>query len=109
MRETAHRGRVTVFPTLNCIYCKEKSRKISGRHFSSSALLTFIHSFILVYFYCMCMGVLLCMYVCITMHAWYLWRLEEGVGPLEMDLQMVVSHNVGENRAWVLYKDKKCS
>lgn len=82
VRETQHTEAES--QSFNYIYCKEKSRKISGGHFSYSALLTFIHSFILVYFYCLCVDFFFffCMYVWTTVHAWYLQRSEEDTGPL---------------------------
>lgn len=39
-----------------------------------------------------------------------LWRSELGTNPLELELQMVVSHNIGAgNRAQGLYESKKSS
>jgi hypothetical protein len=33
-----------------------------------------------------------CTYVYTLLHAWYLWRSDEGQIPLELELQMVASH-----------------
>ena len=50
------------------------------------------------------MGV--CMYVC----KWNPQRLEEGTDPLEMELQMVLSHHMSAgNPAWVLRWSSECS
>jgi hypothetical protein len=39
-----------------------------------------------------------CMYghcVCMCMCSWRLWRTEREMDPLELELQMIVSHQVG--------------
>jgi hypothetical protein len=49
-----------------------------------------------------------CMYV-YHIHAWYPWRSEEVLGPLDLELQMVVSLRVGVgNQTQVPQESNQC-
>jgi hypothetical protein len=53
-----------------------------------------------------------CLYVCIhtTCMSGACGGQKQKPGPLEMELQMIVSHHVGaRNQTWVLSKSNKCS
>lgn len=47
------------------------------------------------YFYFMCMGGFVCLYIVCYLYTWYTWRLEEGSDHLELELKMIVSQPVG--------------
>ena len=51
-----------------------------------------------------------CMYICVPYICVIAFGGQKRVGPLELELQMVVSYHVGaENQTWVFCKSSKCS